>query len=110
MPIYMYQGAYTSQSWAAQLKNPQNRVETVAKQACEAVGGKLFGAWYCFGEFDFVLIADVPNNESMAAIALAVAAGGAIKASQTTTLMTGVQAVDAMKKSADVAKVYRPAT
>jgi len=110
MPIYMYQGAYTSQSWAAQLKNPQNRVETIAKQACEAVGGKVVGAWYCFGEFDFVLVADVPNNESMAAIALAVAAGGAIKASKTTTMMTGAQAVEAMKKSADVAKVYRPAT
>jgi len=29
----MYQLAYTSQSWAAQLKNPQNRIETVARQA-----------------------------------------------------------------------------
>jgi len=30
MPLYMYQGAYTSQSWAAQVKKPQNRIETVA--------------------------------------------------------------------------------
>ena len=39
MPLYMYQAAYTSESWAAQLKNPQNRIETVGRQACEAVGG-----------------------------------------------------------------------
>jgi uncharacterized protein with GYD domain len=110
MPFYMYQGAYTSQSWAAQVKNPQNRIETVGRQACEAVGGKMVGAWYCFGDFDFILIADVPNNESMTAISLAVAAGGAIKNSRTTPLMTGAQAVEAMKKVADVAKVYRPAT
>jgi uncharacterized protein with GYD domain len=110
MPLYMYQGAYTSQSWAAQVKNPQNRVETIGRQACEAVGGKLVGAWYSFGEFDFVLVADVPNNESMTAISLAVAAGGAIKSSRTTPLMTGAQTVEAMKKVADVAKVYRPAT
>jgi uncharacterized protein with GYD domain len=110
MPFYMYQGAYTSQSWAAQVKNPQNRIETVGHQACEAVGGKMVGAWYCFGDFDFILIADVPNNESMTAISLAVAAGGAIKNSRTTPLMTGAQAVEAMKKVADVAKVYRPAT
>jgi hypothetical protein len=32
MPLYMYQGAYTSQSWAAQVKNPQNRVETIGRQ------------------------------------------------------------------------------
>ena len=71
------------------------------------VGGKYVGGWYSFGEYDIVLIADVPNNESMTAIALAVAAGGAIRASKTTPLMTGAQAVEGMKKAADVAKVYR---
>ena len=89
MPLFMYQAAYTAESWAAQLKNPQNRVETVGRQACEAVGGKLVGGWYCFGEYDVVFICDVPNNESMSAIALAVAAGGALKAGKTTALMTG---------------------
>jgi uncharacterized protein with GYD domain len=110
MPLYMYQGAYTSQSWTAQLKNPQNRVENVGRQMCEAVGGKFVGGWYCFGEYDILLIADVPDNESMTAIALAAGAGGAVKASKTTPLMTGTQAVAAMKKAGDVAKVYRPAT
>ncbi len=93
MPLYMYQAAYTPESWAAQIKNPQNRVETVGRQACEAVGGKLVGGWLCFGEYDLVIIADVPNNESMAALALAVGAGGAIKASKTTVLMTGTEGV-----------------
>ena len=109
MPLYMYQAAYTAYSWAAQLKNPQNRIETVGRQACEAVGGKLVGGWYCFGEYDAVLICDVPNNESMSAIALAVAAGGAVKASKTTTLMTGTEGVGAMKKADAVAKTYKPA-
>ncbi len=109
MPLYMYQAAYTPESWAAQVKNPQNRVETVGRQVCEAVGGKLVGGWLCFGEYDLVIIADVPNNESMAAIALAVAAGGAIKASKTTVLMTGTEGVGALKKSDAVAKAYRPA-
>ncbi len=109
MPVFMYQGAYTSESWAAQLKNPQNRVEAVGRQACEAVGGKLLGGWLCFGEYDLVIIADVPNNESMSAIALAIGAGGAIKSSKTTVLMTGAQGVEAMKKADAVAKGYKPA-
>jgi len=109
MPHYMYQIAYTPESWAAQVKNPQNRVETVGKAACEAVGGKLIGGWLCFGEYDAMLIVDVPNEESMAAIALAVAAGGALKAGKTTLLMTGAQGVNALKKADAVAKVYRPA-
>ncbi len=98
MPLYMYQGAYTPESWAAQIKNPQNRVETVGKKVCEAAGGKLVGAWFCFGDYDFVIIADAPDNESMAAIALAAGAGGAIKASKTTVLMTAKDGVGALKK------------
>ena len=47
MPLYMYEAAYTAESWAAQMKNPQNRVEAVGRAACEAVGGKLIGGWYC---------------------------------------------------------------
>ena len=109
MPIFMYQAAYTPESWAAQLKNPQNRVETVGRQACEAVGGKCLGGWYSFGEYDLVIIADVPDNESMSAIALAIAAGGAIKASKTTVLMTATEGVAGMRKAEAVAKIYKPA-
>ena len=109
MALYMYQAAYTPESWAAQLKNPQNRVESVGRAVCEAVGGKFVGGWLCFGEYDLVIVADVPGNESMAAIALAVAAGGAIKASKTTALMSGAEGVNAMKKADAVAKAYRPA-
>ena len=56
-----------------------------------------------------MLIADMPNEESMGALALAITAGGALKASKTTALMTGEQGVEALKKAATVAKTYRPA-
>ncbi len=109
MAIYMYQAAYTAGSWAAQLKQPENRVEAVGRQACEAVGGKLLGGWYCFGDYDLVIIADVPSNEAMSGIALAIAAGGAIKSSKTTVLMTGAEILGAFEKAAAVAKSYIPA-
>ena len=109
MAIYMYQLAYTAESWAAQMKNPENRVEKVARPGCEAAGGKLIGGWLSFGEYDLVLIADMPSEESMAALAIAVAAGGALKASKTTLLMTGAQGVEALKAAGGVANTYRPA-
>ena len=109
MALYMYQAAYTAESWTAQLKNPQNRVDAVGKAVCEAVGGRFIGGWYCFGEYDLVLVADVPDDESMSAIAMAIAAGGALKASKTTKLLSGAQGVAALKKADAVAKVYRPA-
>ena len=107
MPLFMWQAAYTPESWAVQLKNPQNRVETIGRQACESGGGKLVGAWYCFGEYDIVIVADMPDNESMAAVCLALAAGGALKTATTTVLMSGNQAVSAMKKASTVN--YKPA-
>ncbi len=109
MSLYMYQAAYTAESWAAQMKDPRNRIESVGRQVCEAAGGKLVGGWWCFGDYDLVIVADVPDNESMAAIALAVGAGGAIKASKTTVLMTGTEGVAALEKAAAVAKAYSPA-
>ena len=109
MSLYMYQFAYTPDSWAAQIKHPENRIESVGHKSCEAAGGKFIGGWLCFGEYDAVLIADMPNEESMAAMALAIAAGGALKASKTTQLISGAQGVEALKKAAHVAKTYKPA-
>src|ERR1700752_1829382 len=107
MPIYMLEGSYTAESWAPQLKNPQNRVELVGKALCESAGGKLIGAWYCFGDHDLVLVADMPNNQSMSALSLAVTAGGAVKSLKTTGFVKGEEAVTAMKKANSV--TYTPA-
>jgi hypothetical protein len=49
------------------------------------------------------------ERSGKAAIALAVAAGGAIKSIKTTVLMTATQGVEALKKAETVAKTYRPA-
>jgi uncharacterized protein with GYD domain len=87
----------------------QEPADTVGRAACEAVGGKLVASWYCFGDYDLIIIADVPDNESMTAIALAIAAGGAVKSAKTTVLMSGAEAVAGMKKAGAVAKVYKPA-
>jgi uncharacterized protein with GYD domain len=105
----MYQAAYSAESWAAQLKNPENRIETVGRKLCEAAGGKLLGAWYCFGDYDYVIVVDMPDNASMSALALAVAAGGAMKSGKTTVLMQGAELVAALKKAGSVGKGYKPA-
>lgn len=109
MALYMYQAAYTAESWAAQIKDPQNRVESIGQQVCEAAGGQFIGGWLCFGDYDLVIIADVPDNESMAAIALAVGSGGSIQSSKTTVLMSGEQGVVALQKANAVAGAYSPA-
>ena len=109
MPAYLYQLSYTPESLAAQIKKPTDRLLTAAKPVAEAAGGKVIGGGFCFGDYDLAILVDAPDDESMAAVAIAVAAGGSIKASKTTKLLSGKQWVSALKKSAKVAAVYKPA-
>ena len=109
MPQYLYQVAYTSESLAAQIKNPQDRLEVVGKQIAAAVGAKILGGGYSYGEYDGSIIVEAPDEVSMAAVAIAIAAGGAVKAAKTTPLLSGAQWVAALKKAPAVSAQYRPA-
>jgi uncharacterized protein with GYD domain len=105
MPLYMMQASYTSDNWATQIQNPQNRAEQV-RTAFEAAGGKLLCFYYAFGEYDVVGIADMPDNVSASAIALAAIGGGAVKAFKTTVLMSVEEGIEAMRKASGTG--YRP--
>lgn len=107
MPYFLEQVAYTSEGWGALVKNPQNRIEVV-RPAIEKLGGKIESAWFAFGEYDIVLILQMPDNVNAAAIAIAFAAGGACKSVKTTPLITIAEGVEAMKKAATAG--YRAAT
>jgi hypothetical protein len=54
--------------------------------------GQIHWLWYCLGDYDFTLIADIPNNESMAAIAGHCRRRRRVKSAKTTVLMTGAEA------------------
>ncbi|MBV8295053.1 MAG: GYD domain-containing protein [Mycobacterium sp.] len=109
MPAYLYELAYTAESIAAQIKDPRDRIEVAAKPVLAAVGGKLLGGGYTFGDFDVTIMYEAPDDESAAAVALAVAAGGAIRAARTTKLLDGAQWVASLHKAQGVVGSYRPA-
>ena len=107
MPHFLHQIAYSREGWQAIVNNPQDRIEAV-RPAIEKLGGKIDTAWFAFGDYDVVVITEMPNNVSAAAIAIAFAAGGACKAVQTTPLLSLTEGVEAMKKAKESG--YRPAT
>lgn len=100
MPSYLVQASYTTEAIAALLKNPQNRMEVV-KKAVKNLGGKLVGGWLSFGDYDVVLIAEMPDQVSAAAIAMAAAAGGSLKAVKTTPLLSTEEGLAAAKKAGE---------
>ena len=70
MAKYLLMASYTGEAWAAQVKNPQNRVELV-RPVFERMGGSMELAYGSFGESDIVIIMDMPDNISAAAISIA---------------------------------------
>ena len=105
MPRYLISVSYTPEAWAALVKNPQNRRDAV-RPIVEALGGKLESFYFAFGAEDVIVVVDLPDNVSAAALSIAVAAGGALRSQATTVLMTPEEAVEAMRKAQKVA--YRP--
>ena len=87
MATYLFQCSYTPEALAKLIKKPEDRVAVVTK-AIEKLGGKVIGGWFSFGEYDIVLISELPDNVSAASFAIAAAAGGALKSNRTTPLLT----------------------
>lgn len=105
MPFYRTQFSYTPATWAKLIKNPEHR-RTAAKEYIGAVGGKLHGFWYAFGDHDGYPLWEAPDNASMAATALAIGAGGALSSIHTTVLLTVEETLAAMQKASSI--TYRP--
>jgi len=99
MAYYLLQAAYTAESCAHQISNPQN-VEERTRGVIERLGGKVECMFYAFGEYDIMHIVQFPDNVSAASLAMAVSAGGAVKAVKSTPLMTAEEGMEAFKRAA----------
>lgn len=105
MPLYLTRFSYRPETWARLTKNPEDR-RIAATQYIEAVGGKLHGFWYAFGEHDGYNLWEAPDNVAMAATAIAIGGGGALTSFQTTTLLTVEETLEALRKAAAI--TYKP--
>ena len=98
MASYLVQCSYSQEALKALIAAPQDRTPVIAK-AAKGLGGKLVGTWLSFGDYDVVLIIEMPDNVSAAALALAAAAGGSLKSIKTTPLMSLEDGIAALKKA-----------
>ena len=105
MPYYLTRFSYTPETWARLIDKPEDR-RAAAQQYIESVGGKLHGFWYAFGEYDAYNLWEAPENVSMAAVALAISAGGALSSLHTTPLLTVEETLAALEKARSIK--YRP--
>src|SRR5947209_6415273 len=98
MPKFLVKASYTAEG----LKNLQtDRAEgrtAAIKQALASLNGRLEAVYWCLGEYDAVVIAELPDTASAAALATAVCASGMVR-TKTTQLLTGPEMDQALQKT-----------
>ena len=58
--------------------------------------GQILAWYYTFGDYDVVVLFEVPSNVNAAAASMAIAGSGAVKGIKTSILMTPDEGFDAM--------------
>lgn len=102
MGLYMVQGAYTAETVAMMTKNPQDRSAPM-RELAQKLGGRLVGFYFCFGEYDVVMLVEVPDDITAGAAAMAAVSAGHLKALKTTKLLTVEETMEAMRKAGSLA-------
>lgn len=103
MPKYMLLASYTADGLKGLLRDGGSKRKEDLADAVKQLGGSLESIYFAFGKHDVYSIVNMPDNLSSAAIALAIAASGAVKI-RTVVLLTPEEIDQATKKSVN----YRP--
>jgi uncharacterized protein with GYD domain len=99
MPKYLVMVSYTADGVKGVLEDGGTKRRQAAEAALKSVGGRLDSLYFAFGEEDVYAIVDAPDNASVAAASLALAASGAVR-TRTVVLLTPEEIDQAVKKGA----------
>ncbi len=108
MPIYITQGRYTRDAIKGMIVKPEDRSDAIARLLSK-IGGRLLGYYLTFGEYDFMAIAEAPNDVQMAAALLAAVSSGGVTDLRTTVAMTSVEAKGAFAAASDLSHGFKSA-
>ena len=98
MPKYLVEGRYTSDGLKGLAREASTGRRLDIAKTIESAGGKLEAFYYAFGDADFYMIFDVPDNISAAALSV-VANQSRFVTSKIIVLMTADEMEQAIKKT-----------
>jgi uncharacterized protein with GYD domain len=98
MPKFLIQASYTAEGLKGLMHDKASGRKAAVEKAFASVGGKVDSFLYSFGEYDAVLIVDVPDNTAAASLSLAVSASGLVR-TRTTPLLTIEETDKALEKA-----------
>lgn len=101
MALFLAKFSLTAESWAKLIAQPEDRRKAL-EPALTAVGGKLQGFWYAFGEADGYVLVEAADETTVAAALVKVAASGAFTQVATTRLLTVEEMLQALARAGDM--------
>src|ERR1700740_2223812 len=108
MTIYISQGRYTAAAIRAMTAKPEDRSEAIA-ELLAAVGGRLIGWYLTLGRYDWLIVAEAPDERTLVSTVLAAAAGGSLSDITTTVALSAQDTVKAFGQAGELAKKFRSA-
>lgn len=87
MAKYLVTVSYTADGAKGLRKDGGTKRRHVVKKALESLGGKLESFYFCLGEHDVIVIAELPNAIAAATLSLAITSTGSVRLA-TTPLLT----------------------
>jgi uncharacterized protein with GYD domain len=87
---------------------PEDREQAV-KSLFESAGGKLVALYMTFGTYDWLVIADMPDEQAMLATMAAVVAGGGVSGTTTTLALSPSEFKKACKQGGKLASSFKSA-
>jgi len=103
MPKYLISANYTATGMeGVRSAGAKSRVDAVSTML-EAMGGRLESFYFAFGDTDVFAVAEVPDDEAAAAVALTINSSGAVS-TRTTKLLTPDQIDEALRRTVN----YQP--
>jgi uncharacterized protein with GYD domain len=100
MAKYLIEASYTPEGLKGLLKEGGSGRRAAIEQLITGAGGTVEAFYFVFGDDDVIIVVDLPDNASMAAVSLAVsAAGGAT--STVRVLLTPEEIDTAVHKTID---------
>jgi uncharacterized protein with GYD domain len=100
MSKYLIQASYTADGLKGLQKDKASGRKAAVASAIESLGGKLEATYYCFGEYDVLVIVDLPNNIAASSLSLSVSASGLVR-TKTTPLLTVEEVDKALAKTSN---------
>ncbi len=107
MTFYLVQAKVSKESMHSLVQSPQDRMVTMTR-LLQGVGGRLHYYFFALGEYDIVLVFELPGNVDAAALSMVLSASGSVTEMDTTVLLTMEEAMEAMQKAGDATGVYTP--